>query len=73
MTKKSEKNPDRPAKKKPGLPGRLVTLALVLCVVLAVAAMTAMEGGGHMASLRRWLMYGDSSSTKDVYTCCTDR
>lgn len=72
MTKKTEKNPDRPAKKKPGLPGRLVTLALVLCVVLAVAAMTAMEGGGHMASLRRWLMYGDSSTTKDVYTYAAD-
>ena len=72
MTKKTEKNPDRPAKKKSGLPGRLVTLTLILCVVLAVAAMTAMEGGGRMASLRRWLMYGDSSSAKDVYTYAAD-
>ena len=75
MTKKTEKTAPaekREEKKKRGLLGRVVTLALVLCVVLAAAAMTAMEDGGRMASLRRWLIYGGSGGAKDVYTYAAD-
>lgn len=75
MTKKTEKTAPaekREEKKKRGLLGRVVTLALVLCVVLAAAAMTAMEDGVRMASLRRWLIYGGSGGAKDVYTYAAD-
>ena len=73
MTTKTEKTgPAGKPKKKRSLPGRIVTLVLVLCVVLAVAAMTAMEKDGRLASLRRWLMYGDGGGAKDVYTYAAD-
>ncbi len=61
-----------PKKKKKSLPGRLAAAALVLCVVLCVAALTAMEDGSHFASLRRWLMYGETNSGQDIYTYAAD-
>ena len=33
---------------------------------------TTMEDGRHFASLRRWLMYGESSATRDVYIYAAD-
>lgn len=73
MTTKTDKTDPagKPEKKRRSLAGRIVTLVLVLCVVLAVAAMTAMEKDGRLASLRRWLMYGDGGA-KDVYTYAAD-
>ena len=44
----------------------------VLCAVLAVVVLTTMEDGRHFASLRRWLMYGESSATRDVYIYAAD-
>lgn len=74
MKTKTEKTDPagQPEKKKRGLFGRIVTLALVLAVVLAVAAVTAMEDGGQLASLRRWLMYGGGGGAKDIYTYAAD-
>lgn len=66
--------PEQPAakKKKKSLGRRLVILLLVLCVVLGTAALTSMEDGSHFASLRRWLMYGDSGGAKDIYVYAAD-
>lgn len=58
--------PDDPNKKK-SLFRRIVPLLLVLLVVVGAAALTTMEDGRHFAALRRWLMYGDGGTTKDVY------
>lgn len=58
--------------KKGGFFKRLLTLLAVLCVVLAVVVLTTMEDGRHFASLRRWLMYGESSATQDVYAYAAD-
>ena len=63
----TKKSPPEQKGKKTGLLRRIVSLALVLLVVLGAAALTAMEDGRHFAALRRWLMYGDGSATKDVY------
>lgn len=51
---------------------RVLTLVLVLCVVLAAVVLTTMEDGRHFASLRRWLMYGESSGIKDIYAYAAD-
>lgn len=59
-------------KKKKSFWGRMLTLLLVLCAVLAAAALTTMEDGIHFASLRRWLMYGDSEEAKDIYAYAVD-
>ena len=56
-----------PRKKKRSLLGRLVWLLVVLAAVLGVAALTTMEDGRHFAALRRWLVYGEGSATKDAY------
>lgn len=66
----NSKKPEKPEKK--GLFRRLSTLGLVLCAVLAVVVLTTMEDGRHFASLRRWLMYGESSATRDVYIYASD-
>lgn len=50
----------------------MLTLLLVACVVLGAAVLTTMEDGSHFASLRRWLMYGDSGEGKDVYAYAAD-
>ena len=54
------------AERKPGVSRRLPLLLLILAVVLAVVVLTTMEDGRHFASLRRWLMYGDSSQTQNL-------
>ena len=60
------------AERKPGVSRRLPLLLLILAVVLAVVVLTTMEDGRHFASLRRWLMYGDSSQTQNLYTYAAD-
>ena len=59
-----EKNP----KKKKGFVRRAFSLLVILAVVLSVAVLSAMEDGNHFASLRRWLMYGESGATQNLYT-----
>ena len=75
MTSKNENaSPSKentPPKKK-SLFRRLLTLLLILGVVLAAVVLTTMEDGSHFASLRRWLMYGDSSGTRDIYAYAAD-
>ncbi len=58
--------------KKGGLFKRMLTLLAVLCAVLAVVVLTTMEDGHHFAALRRWLMYGESNATQDVYAYAAD-
>lgn len=73
MTNKPDNSPpaqEAPKKKRPF--GRVAAVLLVLCIVLSVAALTTMEDGSHFASLRRWLMYGDSGSAKDIYAYAAD-
>lgn len=73
MTTKNE-NPapeQEPKKKKGGLGRAVAALALILCAVLAVSVLTTMEDG-RFATLRRWLMYGDSTGGKDAYTYAAD-
>ena len=60
-------------KKKNGFFGRLFTLILLLAVVLAAAVLTTMKDGNQFANLRRWLMYGDRSETKNLYTYASDQ
>ena len=61
--------PDKePPKKKKTFLRRMVTLILVVLFVLGAAVLTTMEDGRHFAALRRWLMYGEGSATKDAYT-----
>lgn len=62
--------PEQETKK--GFLRRLGALLVVLCAVLAVVALSSMENGKYLASLRRWLMYGDSRATRDVYTYAAD-
>lgn len=74
MTNKNENAPpaQETQKKKKSFFSRVATLVLVLCVVLAAAVLTTMEDGSHFASLRRWLMYGDSGGAKDIYAYAAD-
>ncbi len=51
---------------------RLRVLLIVAVAALAVASLTAMEDGVRFASLRRWLMYGESSSTQDFHVYASD-
>lgn len=69
----SESVPQETPKKKGGFFGRLFTLVLLLAVVLVVAVLTTMEDGNQFAALRRWLMYGDSRETKNLYTYAADQ
>lgn len=55
-------------KKKRKVVSRLLLLITVLVVVLAAAVLSTMEDGDHFAALRRYLMYGDSAQTQDLYT-----
>ena len=68
MTTNNPAPEKEPPKKKKSLLRRIFSLLLVLLVVLGAAALTTMEDGRHFAALRRWLMYGDGSATKDVYS-----
>jgi len=69
----SQQMPQETPKKKGGFFGRIFTLALLLVVVLVVAVLTTMEDGNQFATLRRWLMYGDSRETKNLYTYASDQ
>ena len=51
---------------------RLRVLLIVAVAALAVASLTAMEDGVRFASLRRWLMYGESNSTQDFHVYASD-
>lgn len=53
-------------------PKSLSKLLLLLAVVLVVVVLTTMEDGNHFASLRRWLMYGDSGTGQNYYTYVAD-
>ncbi len=57
---------------KSGLSGRFVTLLLVMAVVLLMSVLSTMEEGNQFAALRRWLMYGDSSETGNLYVYAAD-
>ena len=60
--------PDQePPKKKKSILRRMLALLLAAAFVLGAAALTTMEDGRHFAALRRWLMYGEGSTTKDTY------
>ena len=67
MTKGRRAAPAEGGKKR-SLWSRLSVVLAVLAVVLAVAALSAMEDGQHFAGLRRWLMYGDTGKARDTYT-----
>ena len=71
-SKEHAKMPPEQAEKKKGPLRRALSLLLVLCAVLAVAALTTMEDGHHFAALRRWLMYGDSGTARDIYVYAAD-
>lgn len=72
ISQEPEKQQEAPVKKR-GLLKRLALLGLILVLVLAAAALTTMEDGRHFASLRRWLMYGESSQTQNLYTYAADQ
>ena len=58
--------------KKGGLLRRLVLVLAVLGAVLAVSALTSMEGGRYLDALRRWVVYGDAQATRDVFSYAAD-
>lgn len=64
------------AKKENGKKGSLLQRigAVVLAVAFAVglAVLTSMEGGRHLAALRRWLVYGETEATRDAYFYASD-
>lgn len=72
MKQQQTAQPDQ-AKKKSGLSGRLVTLILVMAVVLIMSMLSTMEEGNQFAALRRWLMYGDSRETGNLYAYAADQ
>jgi len=67
MTTNNPPPDKKPPKKKKSFLRRILTLLLVAAFVLGAAALSTMEDGRHFAALRRWLMYGEGSATKDVY------
>ena len=67
-TQQSVEVEEKKPKKKKGLFRRMFSLLVILAVVLSVAVLSAMEDGNHFASLRRWLMYGESGATQNLYT-----
>lgn len=76
MDKREPTTEETAAERKPAQPGKkrfpLGTVLLALAAVLIVAALTTMEDGHHFAALRRWLAYGDSSATQDMYVYAAD-
>ena len=66
------RNPGKRRRRRAGF-RRWLTLLLVLAAVLAVVVLTTMEDGRHFASLRRWLMYGSSGETANLYTYAADQ
>lgn len=71
---KESKQKQEAAGEKPKRSGlrSLPKLLLLLAVVLVVVVLTSMEDGNHFASLRRWLMYGDSGTGQNYYTYVAD-
>ena len=67
---KTEQN--APAEKKPKKKAhflrRFLLLLTVLIVVLTISVLSTMEDGDHFTALRRYLMYGNSAQTQDLYT-----
>ena len=72
MTKGKRAASERGGKKK-SLWGRVSKVLFILAVVLAAAVLSTMEDGQHFASLRRWLMYGDTGEARDTYTYSADQ
>ena len=62
----------RPPKKR-GILRRILLLLLILAIVMAAAILSTMEDGHHFSALRRWLMYGESAQTQDLYTYASHR
>ncbi|MBR2894244.1 MAG: hypothetical protein IKC03_01120 [Oscillospiraceae bacterium] len=54
--------------KKRGFFRRTLMLLSILTVVLIAAVFSTMEDGNYFSALRRWLMYGDSAQTQNLYT-----
>lgn len=71
---KESKQKQEAAGEKPKRSGlrSLPKLLLLLAAVLVVVVLTSMEDGNHFASLRRWLMYGDSGTGQNYYTYVAD-
>lgn len=67
-TQQTAESGEKTPKKKKSFLSRVLSLLLILVVVLAAAVLSAMEDGNHFASLRRWLMYGESGTTQNLYT-----
>lgn len=69
-----EKNAGRTGKRKKWSARRKIAVVLLaLCAALAMGTFSVMgEDGVHLASLRRWLMYGESSETGDAYVYPSD-
>ena len=67
-TPKDVENGEKKQPKKRGFLRRMLSLLVILAVVLAAVVLSTAEGGNRLASLRRWLMYGESGSTQDLYT-----
>lgn len=67
-TVQSPENAQKPPKKKRGFLRRVLLLLVILAVVLAAAVLSTMEDGQHFSALRRWLMYGETAQTQDLYT-----
>lgn len=67
---KTEQTPpaETQKKKRSSFFRRLLMLSAVLVVVLAVSVLSTMEDGDHFTSLRRYLMYGNSTQTQEMYT-----
>lgn len=67
---KTEQNApaEKKSKKKPRFLRRFLLLMAVLIVVLIISVLSTMEDGDHFTALRRYLMYGNSAQTQDLYT-----
>ena len=65
--KKTKQEETAPPRKKRGILGGLITLLAVIALALAVVAMTTMRDNEQLAALRRWMVYGGSSSTANLY------
>lgn len=65
---KTEQTGEKKPRKRRGFLRKATSFLLVLLLVLAAAVLSTMEDGKHFASLRRWLMYGESGATQDLYT-----
>ena len=55
-------------RKKPRFIRRILLLLVILAAVMAIAVLSTMEDGHHFVALRRWLMYGETAQTQDLYT-----